>query len=82
MATYKLSDNVIARVAQILQEGILMGVDIVDLLRQVQLEPGVDDQLEMTAEYRQFVTDTHKKLLDEVAEHQALRSSQKVIFTS
>lgn len=82
MATYKLSDNVIARVAQILQEGILLGVDIVDLLRQVEVTPGADNCLELTAEYRQFITDTHKKLIDETAEHQAARQGSKVIFTS
>ena len=82
MATYKLSDNVIARVAQILQEGILLGVDIVDLLRQVEVTPGNDEHLELTDQYRQFVTDTHKKLIDEAAEHQAARHGSKVIFTS
>lgn len=82
MATYKLSDNVIARVAQILQEGILLGVDIVDLLRQVEVTPGSDDQLELTDKYRQFVVDTHKKLIDEAAEHQAAKLGSKVIFTS
>lgn len=63
---YKLTDNVIARVAQILQEGILLGVDIVDLLRQVEVVPvGSGEYVDLTAEYTQNVQKNHQKLLDE-----------------
>ena len=36
--SYKLSDNVLARIVQIVQEGLLLGVDVVDLMRQIEVE--------------------------------------------
>ena len=71
MSTYKFSDGVISRVAQILQEAILLGVDIVDILRQVEVHPGADGKtLELTPEYTKRVTDMHNKLVDEAFEKQ------------
>ena len=71
MSTYKFSDGVISRIAQILQEAILLGVDIVDILRQVEVHPGVDGKtLELTQEYSKRVADMHNKLVDEAFEKQ------------
>jgi hypothetical protein len=64
--TYKFSDGVISRIAQILQEAILLGVDIVDILRQVEVKPSVDGvSLELTPEYSKQVLEMHQKLVDE-----------------
>ena len=69
--TYTLSDNVIARIAQILQEGILLGVDIVDLLRQAEVTPSFEGQsLVLTEDYAHKVAEMHKKL---VAEAEAMQ---------
>jgi hypothetical protein len=79
----KLSDSVIARIAQIVQEGMLLGVDVVDLMRQITVEPMADCQtLDLTPEYAQSVKEMHKKLLDEAAEHQKVRDDSKIIFNS
>lgn len=81
---YKLSDNVIGRIAQIVQESMLLGVDAVDLLRQVQVEPSLDGTLELTPEYVKSVQDMHAKLLEEAAELQKNEelTTSKIIFES
>lgn len=67
--SYGLSDQVIARIAQVVQEGILMGVDIVDILRQVQVIPDDSSQtVIMTETYVKQVKDMHDKLLANVEE--------------
>lgn len=68
---YKFTDNVIARVAQILQEAMLLGVDVVDLMRQIEVEPTHDvdsPMLELTKEYSQKVAEHHEKLLKRLEE--------------
>ena len=77
--SYKLSDTVIARIAQILQEGILLGVDIVDILRQLEVEPGVDGtSLQLTAEYTKRVIESHRAL---EAQARELQNKSKTILT-
>ena len=67
--SYRLSDNIIARIAQILQEGLLLGIDVVDLLRQVEVEVAPDGQeLNLTEGYLARVLEHHRKLIEE-AEH-------------
>ena len=65
----KFSDNVISRIAQIVQEGMLLGVDVVDLMRQIEVESvnSVDGrpEIELTLEYVKRVRDHHEKLLAE-----------------
>jgi hypothetical protein len=65
----RLSDNVIARIAQVIQESMLMGVDVVDLMRQIEVEPvhGIDGlaNLELTAEYSKRVEEHYTKMLAE-----------------
>lgn len=81
--SYKLSDNVIARIAQILQEGLLLGIDVVDLLRQVEVEVAPDGvELNLTEEYLARVLEHHKKLIEE-AEHLKARNtsaSSNIVF--
>ena len=62
---FKLSDNVIGRIAQIVQEAMLLGVDAVDLLRQIEVEHSDDAVMELTAEYVKSVRDMHVKLLED-----------------
>ena len=60
----KFSDNVISRIAQIVQEGMLFGVDVVDLMRQIEVEL-VDGstELELNLDYVKRVREHHEKML-------------------
>ena len=79
--TFKLSDNVIARIAQVLQECILLGVDVVDLLRQIELRTGQDGTtLELSPEYSAMVEKMHKKLLADLEEVHKSQTESKLIF--
>lgn len=79
----KFNDNVIGRIAQIVQEGMLLGVDVVDLMRQIEVEPvnSVDGaaELELTAEYARRVREHHEKLLQE-AEDIRQKGSTQILF--
>ena len=79
----KFSDNVIGRIAQIVQEGMLLGVDVVDLMRQIEVEPvhGVDGspELELSAEYAKRVREHHAKLVQE-AESLSAKRNESVSF--
>jgi len=78
---YKLSDSVIARIAQIVQEGIIMGVDVVDLLRQVEVEPvGSGELVDLTREYVAQVRSNYEKLLDEAKEIQQNVASKSFVI--
>jgi hypothetical protein len=84
---YKLSDNVISRIAQIVQEGLLLGVDVVDLMRQIEVEPvnSFDGPtvMDLTVDYRDRVNEHHKKLLAEAEALQEKRSeSSSFLFDS
>jgi len=48
---YKFNDEVIAEVARLLQVALLTGTDIVDNLRQLEVEPK-DDVLFLTENYK------------------------------
>jgi hypothetical protein len=80
---YKLSDNVIGRIAQIIQESMLLGIDAVDLMRQIEIEPSGTDTLELTSTYVKSVKDMHVKLLEEAERldrEQHGTSTSKIIF--
>ena len=83
----KLSDNVIGRIAQIVQEGMLLGVDVVDLMRQIEVEPvhsfDGPQELELTADYAKRVREHHEKLLAEAESLQDKRTeSASFLFDS
>ena len=67
---FKLSDSVLHRVVQIVQEGILLGIDVADLLRQIKLTPDTSSEstLVLTKEYVELVESSHKKYLEELSE--------------
>lgn len=77
--TYKLSDSVIARIAQILQEGILMGVDIVDLLRMVEVET-FGEELVLTKGYVERVKASHDDALAKVEQLKSERNKGRVVI--
>lgn len=82
----RLSDNVIARIAQVIQESMLMGVDVVDLMRQIEVEPasGVNGstELELTIEYSKRVEEHYAKMLAEAEVLQEKRSGELVFSDS
>ena len=83
----RFSDNVIGRIAQIVQEGMLLGVDVVDLMRQIEVEPvnSVDGppELELTVDYVKRVREQHEKLLAEAEALQDKRAeSASFLFDS
>ena len=73
--SYKLSDNVLRRIVQLMQEGLLTGTDVTDHMRMIRLEENVDDknQLVLTDEYRKIVKGQHEVMLKEVED---LRSQE------
>lgn len=81
MQTYKLSDEVIGRIAQIVQEGMLCGVDVCDIMRQIEMvdiggQIGLDSSvsLRLSPEYIQRVVAEHKKLADEIAVKKTMKT--------
>jgi len=56
MKSYKLSDEVIAQIAKLVQLAIITGTDVVDNLRMVRVEPSATDDgyLSLTSEYREL----------------------------
>jgi Tat protein secretion system quality control protein TatD with DNase activity len=61
----QLDDLVIARIAQALQEALLTGTDVTDILRAIELDTS-DDRIILAAGYAELVADHHKKMLDEL----------------
>ena len=73
--TFTLSDEVIARVAQSLQECMLLGVDIVDIIRQIRLVESAGGEFVLSSDYKAQVVAGHKKLLAEADELKKLATS-------
>lgn len=72
MSGMKLHDSVLARICQIVQESMLLGVDCVDILRQIELEEGTEHgTLELTEKYKQMVKAQHESMLKFVEEKKA-----------
>ena len=80
MEKFFLSDHTIARIVQILQEGMLMGVDVTDHFRQIELVPEQDasgvNLLELSPEYAKRVIDYHIQL-----EKEALALQEENVFS-
>lgn len=76
---FKLSDSVLQRIVQIVQEGMLLAGDVVDLLRQLELEACSDDptKLVLTSEYVELVKRSHDDLLERVEEFKLSRELMK-----
>lgn len=69
--TYKLADSVLHRFVQILQEGLLYGVDVADIMRMVDLEEGDDGKLVLTEAYKEMIKRQHEEALKFAEEMQA-----------
>ena len=68
MKSFKLSDEVIAQVARLVQLAIITGTDIVDNLRMLSVEESGTDEgvLILTDEYRKIEEDQLAKLMSEI----------------
>ena len=62
---YKLNDNVLRRIVQIMQEGMLTGTDVADHMRMIRLTPSTEDaeSLVLTDDYIKLVETQHETLL-------------------
>lgn len=72
MKELKLSDQVLHRIVQVIQEALLLGVDCSDIMRQIRLTTSSDDDsvLVLSDDYQKSVVAMHQKLLDEVMQKQ------------
>ncbi len=62
----KLHDTVLMRIVQIIQEAMLMGVDCVDIMRQVEVEFSPEEnKLVLTEDYKKMIVEHHEKWLEE-----------------
>lgn len=62
----KLHDTVLMRIVQIIQEAMLMGVDCVDIMRQVEVEFSEEEnKLVLTEDYKKMVVEHHEKWLEQ-----------------
>tara|TARA_E500000331_G_scaffold179416_1_gene172806 strand:- start:285 stop:545 length:261 start_codon:yes stop_codon:yes gene_type:complete len=64
---YKLSDNTIGQIAKCVQVAILTGTDVVDHLRQLELEVE-DNTINVSKEYLSVFNTNIEKMLQEAAE--------------
>ena len=64
--TLRLDDLVIARIAQALQEALLTGTDITDMLRSIELSVH-GDKVVLAAGYVELVADHPKRMLESLA---------------
>ena len=62
----KLSDDVVAHIAKLLQMAILTGTDIVDNLRMIRLTQDEDDTLHLSEEYEENSEKNIEKMLTEL----------------
>lgn len=78
MKELKLSDQVLHRIVQVIQEAMLLGVDCSDIMRQIRLAVSTDDDsvLVLSEEYQKSVVAMHQKLLEEAMK----KSSEKSVF--
>jgi hypothetical protein len=66
--TFSLSDNVIARIVQILQEGLMTGNDVIAHMRMIRVETDDEGKLQLSADYVKQVNEGYEKLNAEMLE--------------
>lgn len=82
----KLADSVLHRVIQILQEALLMGVDVSDLMRQIRLVLSDEDNtsdtgtLVLSPAYEKQVNEMHEKLLKQAEDLANEEREKKLII--
>lgn len=64
--TFKFSDSVLARIVQIVQEGMMLGIDVTDLMRQIELTTDEADEsvLVPTKSYLATVERMHQDYIE------------------
>ena len=67
---YKFDDTVIATIAKTLQIALLTGTDIVDNLRQIEVQENEEGTLSITPNYNSQFEHWVAKLLEELEAHQ------------
>jgi hypothetical protein len=67
---YKISDDVISRIVQIIQEALFTGIDCVDIMRQLELEVSDDDAnvLTLPEEYIKRVAEGYERMVEQADE--------------
>lgn len=73
---YVIADDVWNRVVQIVQEGMLMGVDVTDMMRQIRVNLTDDGLIHLTPAYIEMVKGHHQKMLHNV---DAIKAGQQLI---
>ena len=76
-----LSDAVIARICQVVQECMLLGIDVVDLLRMIRVCPDTQNvnQLVLTPEYEKQVESMHDSWLERAEKLQLEQQENEVV---
>jgi len=69
--TYTLDDVVISRIAQMLQEALLLGLDIVDNMRTLRVVEGESGKLTLDPIYVEAVKKEHEMLQARAVELQS-----------
>lgn len=64
---YKFSDEVWCRVVQIIQEAMIVGIDVVDMLRMIEVT-AVEGTLTLTEEYKENVEKMRQRWLEAIEE--------------
>lgn len=67
---YKLDDSVISTIAKTLQIALLTGTDIVDNLRQIEVQNNGDGTMGITPNYNSQFEHWVAKMLEELEAHQ------------
>ena len=73
---YKLDDTVIATIAKTLQVALLTGTDIVDNLRQIEIQNNGDGTFGITPNYNSQFEHWMAKMLEELEAKQAEHNNQ------
>ena len=68
---YKFDDTVIATIAKTLQVALLTGTDIVDNLRQIEVQNNGDGTMGITPNYNSQFEHWLAKMLEELEAHQS-----------
>lgn len=77
---YKLNDELIYKIAQLIQLAMLTGTNVVDHMRQLRVEESSEfpESLVLTPEYKEYFDKVLQVMLDEVNEIK--ESQQKTIL--
>jgi hypothetical protein len=73
-----IGDDVWNRVVQIVQEGMLMGVDVSDMMRQIRVNVNDDGSIHLTQGYIEMVKGHHQAMLLQAEALQAAQAPAEV----